>query len=117
MLNGRLLFFAAPAWPRATAPWRQPQRRAPRERLVHRRSRSLIASTPRNQLDERRSAGLRSSPAELLQKISGYLRAAEFAQDHCRISSDLQAMTHRRVNPLAAIHRALCAQRYAAVGK
>ncbi|MHB8564747.1 MAG: hypothetical protein ACYDDA_12570, partial [Acidiferrobacteraceae bacterium] len=37
------------------------------------------------------------------QKVSGCFRKAEFAQAYCRISSYLQTMANRGINPLVAI--------------
>lgn len=45
--------------------------------------------------------------SKVKQKVSGCFRAVEFAQAYCRISSYLQTMANKGVNPLIAIERAL----------
>ena len=51
--------------------------------------------------------------SKVKQKVSGCFRKAEFAQAYCRISSYLQTMANRGVNPLVAIQMALSGQLYA----
>ena len=55
--------------------------------------------------------------SKVKQKISGCFRNAEFAQAYCRISSYLQTMANRSVNPLVAIQMALSGQLYAESGE
>ena len=45
--------------------------------------------------------------AKVKQKVSGCFRSVEFAQAYCRISSYLQTMAYKGVNPLIAIQMAL----------
>ena len=55
--------------------------------------------------------------SKVKQKVSGCFRKAEFAQAYCRISSYLQTMANRGVNPLVAIQMALSGQLYAEPGE
>ena len=45
--------------------------------------------------------------AKVKQKVSGCFRSEVYAQAYCRISSYLQTMTNKGVNPLIAIQLAL----------
>ena len=45
--------------------------------------------------------------AKVKQKVSGCFRAGEYARAYCRISSYLQTMANKGVNPLIAIQMAL----------
>ena len=45
--------------------------------------------------------------AKVKQKVSGCFRTIEYAQAYCRISSYLQTMKNRGINPLIAINMAL----------
>lgn len=55
--------------------------------------------------------------SKVKQKVSGCFRKAEFAQAYCRISSYLQTMANRSINPLVAIQMALSGQLYAETGE
>ena len=54
--------------------------------------------------------------SKVKEKVSGCFRKAEFAQAYCRISSYLQTIANRAVNPLVAIQMALSGQLYAEAG-
>jgi transposase len=45
--------------------------------------------------------------AKVKQKVSGCFRTFQYAQAYCRISSYLQTMENKGINPLIAIQRAL----------
>ena len=47
------------------------------------------------------------------QKVSGCFRTERYAKAYCRISSYLQSMAYRGINPLVAIQLALSGQLYA----
>jgi len=55
--------------------------------------------------------------SKVKQKVSGCFRKREFAEAYCRISSYLQTMANRGVNPLVAIQMALSGQLYADRGE
>ena len=48
--------------------------------------------------------------AKVKQKVSGCLRTERYAQAYCRISSYLQTMANRGINPLVAIQIALAGE-------
>lgn len=48
--------------------------------------------------------------AKVKQKISGCFRTKQYAEAYCRISSYLQTMAYRGVNPLLAIQLALAGE-------
>ena len=50
---------------------------------------------------------------KVMQKVSGTFGKARYAQAYCRISSYLQSMAYRGINPLVAIQSALSGQLYA----
>jgi transposase len=45
--------------------------------------------------------------AKVKQKVSGCFRTEKYARAYCRISSYLQTMSNRGINPLVAIQMAL----------
>ena len=55
--------------------------------------------------------------SKVKQKVSGCLRARQYAEAYCRISSHLQTMTNKGYNPLVAIQLALSGQPYADMGE
>ena len=45
--------------------------------------------------------------SKVKQKVSGCFRTEQYAQAYCRVSSYLQTMANKGINPLIAVHRAL----------
>jgi hypothetical protein len=87
------------------------------ERLKeHERAVLLFARDPHVPFTNNRAErDLRMSKVK--QKVSGCFRTAEFAHAYCRISSYLQTMANRGINPLVAIQMALSGQLYAEAGE
>ena len=50
--------------------------------------------------------------AKVKQKVSGCFRSEKYAHAYCRISSYLQTMANKGVNPLVAIQMALAGEIY-----
>ena len=50
--------------------------------------------------------------AKVKQKVSGCFRSEQYAQAYCRISSYLQTMTNKGINPLIAVQMALSGEIY-----
>ncbi len=48
--------------------------------------------------------------AKVKQKVSGCFRAEQFAKAYCRISSYLQTIANKGINPLIAIQMALAGE-------
>lgn len=86
------------------------------ERLkTHETAVLLFASNPDVPFTNNRAErDLRMSKVK--QKVSGCFRNPHFAAAYCRISSYLQTMANKGVNPLVAIHMAFSGQLYAASG-
>ena len=87
------------------------------ERLkVHESAVLLFANNPHVAFTHNRAErDLRMSKVK--QKVSGCFRKPLYAQAYCRISSYLQTMANRGVNPLVAIQWALSGHLYAVVGE
>lgn len=69
-----------------------------------RQSSSVINSTV--------SLGNYTTTAKVNQKVSGCLRTEKYAHAYCRISSYLQIMSHKGINPLIAVKLALTVEIY-----
>ena len=61
----------------------------------------------RKQVLERQERMLKTRMSKVKQKVSGCFRVEKYAHAYCRISSYLQTMANKGINPLIAIQMAL----------